>query len=81
MKPTEPNLVLKIIPPVGPGLLNATLLLEDGILDHCSKHTECHRDTVIVVAVNAAAFLKLLEGLAVDLETVIELLGLNAELG
>ena len=74
-------LVLEVIPPVGPGLLNTALLLEDGVLDHCAEHTEGHGDTVVIVAVDAAAVLEFLERLAVDLETVIELLGLNAELG
>lgn len=74
-------LVLQIVPPVRPSLLDTALLLDDTVLDYTAQDTEGHSDTVVVVAVNAAAFLQLGNGLAVDLESIVEFLSLDSKFG
>ena len=75
------NLILKIIPPIRPSFLHASLLLENGAVDNSAKHAEGHGNTVVVVAVNTHAFLQFRYRSSLHLETVVELLGLNSKLG
>ena len=75
------DLIGEVVPPVGPSLLNATLLLDDRIFNHTAQDAEGHRDTMIIVAVDAGAFLQFRDGLAIDLQAIIKLLRLDSELG
>ena len=75
------NLVLKVIPPVWPRLLNAPLLLEYGPIDGSAQDTECHGHAMVVVAVDTHALLELGGRPSIHLEAVVKLLSLNPELG
>lgn len=77
----EVHLVLEIVPPVRPRLLHATLLLDDCIIDDTAKNAECHRDTMVIVAVDAGTLLELSQWLPIDLQTIVQLSRLHAELG
>lgn len=57
----EVYLVLEIIPPVGPSLLNTTFLLDNGVLDGSTKNAERHSNTMVIVAVDASTLLQLLD--------------------
>jgi len=74
-------LILQVVEEVGPGLLDTTLLLDDGLLDDTRQDAERHGDTVVVVAVNRGASLERLLILAEDDDPVVKLVGLNTKLG
>ena len=75
------NLVLEVVPPVGPRLLNTSLLLDDRVLDDSAENTECHRNSVVIVAVHADAPLELRNRFPYDFKTIIEFDAVDAELG
>jgi hypothetical protein len=75
------HLVLQVVKEVRPGLLDTSLLLNDGLLDNTRQDAKRHCDTVIVVAVNRGASLERLVILAEDDDTVVELVRLDAKLG
>lgn len=74
-------LVLEVIPPVGPSLLDTTFLLDDGVLDGSTKNTESHSNTMIIVAMDASALLELLDRTSINLQPIVQLLRLDTELG
>lgn len=78
---TASNLVLEIIPPIGPGFLNTTFLFNDSVLNDRTQNTESHSHAMIVIAVYADAPLEFRYGFADDLKTVIQLDTLHTELG
>jgi len=63
-------LAFEVIPPIRPCLFNTALLFKDHLLYNGSKHAECHRDTVIIIAVNADTLLKFSYRLAVHLKAI-----------
>ena len=71
---------VQVIPPVGPRLLDASLLFEQGSLDDGTQNAERHRDTMIVIAAYAHVLIQLRYWPAIDLQTVVEFLGCNSEL-
>jgi hypothetical protein len=72
-------LVLKIIPPIGPSLLDTPLLLNDSVFNHGAKHTERHRDSMIVITVHTNTALELRNRLSNNLESIIQLHSINPE--
>ena len=74
-------LVLEIIPPIRPSLLDASFLLDDGALNDRTQNTESHCDSVIVVAVDAGTFLQLRHRLSVDFESIVQLSGFDTKFG
>lgn len=79
-KDEEKYLVLEVIPPVGPSLLNTTFLLDNGVLDGSTENTESHSDTMVIIAVHTNALFELLDRTSVDLQPIVQLLCLDAEL-
>ena len=75
------HLVFEVIPPIWPRLFDTALFFEDRLLHHGTKHAECHRDTVIIIAVDADALLKFNYRLAVYLKAVIQFFCFDAKLG
>lgn len=73
------DLVLQIIPPVWPRLLNAALLLDDGVRYDGTQDTERHRNAVVVVAVNARATGEGVDRATIYLKPVIQFFGLDTE--
>ena len=72
-------LVLEVIPPVRPGLLNTSLLLDDSPADDSAENAERHGHAMIIVAMHTNAILQLRNGLANDLQAIIQFVRLNAE--
>lgn len=72
-------LVLEVIPPVRPGLLNTPLLLDDSPADDSAENTERHGHAMIIVAMHTNAILQPRSGLANDLQPIIQFVRLNAE--
>ena len=64
-------LVLQVVPPVRPSLLNTSFLFEDRLLDHGTQNAERHSDSVVVVTVNADSGLEFGDGLPVNLEAIV----------
>ena len=75
------HLVLEIIPPVWPCLLNASLLLDDSVFDHTTKDAERHRNTMIVIAMHTGTLFQLGDGFSVDLKSIVQLLRFHTKLG
>jgi hypothetical protein len=78
---SKTHLVVKIIPEVGPSLLDASLLLDDCLFDDARQDAECHGDTVIIIAVNRCASGERFVGFAKDDDTIFKFVGLNAKFG
>jgi hypothetical protein len=78
-KDEESNLVLQIIPPVGPCLLNAAFLLNDCVGYDSTEDAERHRNAVVVVAVYARATGEGVERATVYFKPIIQLFGLDPE--
>lgn len=74
-------LVLQVVPEIGPGLFNTSLLLDDGLFDDTSQDTECHGDTVVVITVDRGTSAERLVLLSKDDNSVFKLVGLDTELG
>lgn len=72
-------LVLQVVPPVRPGLLDTSFLFKNRLPGHSTQNAECHGDSVVVVTVNANPSLEFRNGHPVNLETIVELLGLDAK--
>lgn len=54
---SKTHLILEIVPPVRPSLLNAAFLLDNSILNDGTKNTESHCDAMVVIAVDTRALL------------------------
>ncbi|KAI3485871.1 hypothetical protein L1887_50669 [Cichorium endivia] len=78
---TDAKLALEVIPPVGPGLLDTALLLENGTGSQACEHGEGHGDAMVVVAVDTNVGAELTVVDAKDLEAILVLFGVDAELG
>lgn len=74
-------LVFEVVPPVRPGLLNASLLLYYGVSNNGAQDTEGHSHTMIIVTMNTGTILQLWDTFSNDLEPIVELNGLNSEFG
>ena len=74
------HLVLQIVPPVRPSLLDASSLLDDGSRRDRSENGEGHGDSMIVVAVNADVLEESLDLDSMNDDSVVELRGLDSEL-
>jgi hypothetical protein len=74
------HLVFQVIPPIRPRLFYTTLFFEDRLSDHGSEHAKCHRDAVIIIAVDANALFEFDGGFAVYLEAIIQFLCFDTEL-
>ena len=64
-------LILQVVPPVRPSLLDTSFLFENRLFDHGTQNAERHGDTVVVVTVNADSGLEFGDGLPVNLEAII----------
>jgi len=73
------DLILQIIPPVWPRLLDTTLLLDGCVWHDGTQDAERHRNAVVVIAVHAHATGEGAEWATVYLEPIIQLFGLHAE--
>lgn len=78
---TRPDLVLQVVPPVRPRLSNASFLFQHGTFNDRSKDRKRHSNSMIIVAMDARILVELFNRLAVNLQTIIELLRLNTKLG
>jgi hypothetical protein len=76
----DPDDSAEIIPPVRPGLFDTSLLGDDSLVDHGSENAESHSHPVIIVAMDAGAFLETLERRTKDDDTVVKLICLYTEL-
>jgi hypothetical protein len=74
------HLILEVVPPVWPRLLDAATLLDDSLGTGDREAREGHGDTVVVVAVNRHAPLESVDRRAVNDNAVVKLVGLDAEL-
>ena len=74
-------LAFEVIPLIRPHLFDTALLFKDRLLYNGSKHAECHRDTVIIVAVNADTLLKFSYRVAVHPKAIILFFCFDAKLG
>ena len=73
-------LVDEVIPPVGPRLLDAALLLDNSTSDGRSEDAERHRDTVVIVAVHTNAFPQLPDRFAINLQAIFQFLRFDPKL-
>lgn len=64
-------LILQVVPPVRPSLLDASLLFENRLFDDCTQNAKRHCYSVVVVTVNAGPGLEFGNGLPVNFETII----------
>jgi len=61
------SLVLQVIPPIWPRLLDASLFFHDRTLYHTAKDAESHRNSMVIVAVNYDIALQLVHRFPIDL--------------
>lgn len=66
------NLVLQIVPPIWPRLLDAALLFNDRALNDGAENAEGHGNSVVIVAVHADTTLQFLDGSTDDFKSVVE---------
>jgi hypothetical protein len=76
-----PYLVLQVIPPIGPRLLDAPLFLDDGAIDDSRKHGKRHRDTMVVVTMNRSAVLETGERAPINDDPILKLVRLDPKFG
>ena len=74
-------LVFEVVPPIRPGLLDASLLLYYGTSNNGAQNTESHSHAMIVITMNTGTILQIWDSFSNDLEPIVEFNGLNSELG
>jgi hypothetical protein len=75
------NLVLEIIPPVRPRLLNAALFFEDSSWHDGCEYTVGHSHAMVIIAMHADTLLEFCQRATIYFEAIVKLLGLNTKLG
>jgi hypothetical protein len=73
------HLVLEIIPEIGPSLLDASLLLNDRLIDDTGEHTESHGHSVIIITMYRGSTAKRGMVLSKDDDPIVKLVGLDTE--
>jgi hypothetical protein len=75
------NLVLKIIPPVRPCLLNAALFFKNSSWHNSCEYTVGHGHAMVIIAVHTDTLLEFCQRAAIYFKAIVKFLGLDTKLG
>lgn len=64
-------LILQVVPPVRPSLLDTSFLFKNRLFDHGSQNAKCHSNSVVVITVNADSGLEFGDGLPINFKAIV----------